>query len=543
MLLAVPPPEGAQPGEAAASAPAPVPLASALPGDAAVPPALIRRVEIVGSSLSAQAKARLRARFTGLPLTAANGERAAKAMQSAYKHADIMMAQVGGPGLGADGVLTLAALEGRIGDVQVEGGDSRLQRLARELVEPLLHEAPLSRSRFQRQTALVALLPGVRMGVGFEVTDQPGVMRLKIGLVSVPWRVDARVTNRGAASFGDWQGRADLHAFSLLTAGDQAVLTAGATPDMHQLRLIGATYGLPIGRDGLTAVLSMAHVDADPYRSGQASTGTSVLGALAYPIEVRWDRTFTVTGVADGQDGQNASGAVVLRDERTRNLRAALQYTRLFGTRTLIAGATATAGLPVLDARPAYAGYAPTRYAKLQAFGAGTLPYGQWTVRLHAAAQATDGRVPSTEQFTVGGDDYGRAFRAVSLQGDQGVAGALEVARRLRGGGGLLSGSEAYVYADAGAVNVEPRPGVAGGHGRLASVGAGVRIGLGPSVGLELSADHALDFHNPLGGPREGGWRIGVRLHLAYAPGVSLQRAADWARSVGDLRSAAPFTN
>ena len=493
-------------------------------GDTVSPPVLVRRVEIVGSSLPAGVQARLRARFTGLPLDAATGARAVRSLEAAYRRADMALAQVGGPGLGAEGVLTLAVLEGRLEGVDVVGGSAHERRAAHLYARRLLRETPLTRSSYERATALIALMPGVKAEFGFTVTPQPGVLRLKVALRSVRVRFDVRITNRGAVQFGAVQGRADARAFSLFKGGDQAVLTVGATPDAHRLRLIGGTYVLPLGSDGLTLVTSAAHVEAEPYRSGLSSRGDSVQAALAYPLLLRWDRTVTGVLAVGGQDGQNTLGAVTAENERTRNVRVGLTGARLFGVDDLSSatgGVLLTGGLPVAGARAAHPGYAPTSYAKVSAFGGMATPYGPWTVRLHAAGQAAGSRLPSSEQFVVGGDDYGRAFQAVSLQGDDGVAASAELALRLdRGVPSVFSGTELYGYLDGGGVRVRERAGVRGGDGGLASVGAGVRIGVGPGAGLELSADRGLAYRNPYGGPDRTGWRFGVRLHLAYAPGA-----------------------
>ena len=529
MIEAVPAPQAG--GVAAASA-----ATVAHANDSTSTPALVRRVEVVGSSLPAPVQARLRARFTGRVLDAATGGRAAAALQAAYARADVALAQVGGPALGADGVLTLAVLEGRLEGVDVTGGTARERRTAHLYARRLLHESPLRRSSYERATALIALMPGVKAGFGFAVTPRPGVMRLRIELHSVRARFDLRVSDRGAVTFGAWQGRADARAFSLFRGGDQAALTVGATPDARGLRLVGAAYVTPLGDDGLILALSAAHVESDPFRSGVSSRGTSVRAALAFPLVLRWNGVLTGVAALDAQDGENTAGALTLQDERTRNLRLGATGVRLWGQASGAAGAVVTVGLPTAGARPAQPGYAPTSYAKVAAYGALATPYGPWTVRLHAAGQAAGSRLPSSEQFAVGGDDYGRGFQAVSLQGDDGIAASAELALRLRRGPpSAVSGSEVFAYVDGGGVRVRERPGVRGCDGALASAGVGVRLGIGPAAGLELSADRAFAYTNPFGGPDRTGWRLGVRLHLAWAPG------ADRVIAVSDLAAAAPF--
>ena len=498
--------------ELAAAAPgAPAPMGT----DPAAPPLLVRRVEIVGSSLPAVRLERLRARYTGRPLDAPTGAAAVRALERLYRAADVALSGVGGAGLGADGVLTLAVLEGRIEGVDVEGGPPRLRRTALAYAQRLVRERPLTRTGYQRTLALLALLPGVEARTALAVTAAPGVMRLHVVLHAARVRADVKLDDRGARAFGRWQGRVDARAYSVLTGGDQAVLTLGATPDLHRLRLLGATYTRPIGDRGLTAAVAAVHVQAQPYAADPSSAGASALFALAYPFVLRADRTLTGSVIVDGQDGRTAAGGVVFADERTRNLRAALTGVRLFGTTTATGGVTVTAGLPGLGAHAARAGYAPRGYGKVNLYGALSTPYGPWTVRLRAAAQATGSRLPSSEQLVLGGEDYGRAFRAADVQGDDGYGAAAELALRLHPT--PLGAAELFAYADGGRVNLRRRPDEPDGdrEGRLLSAGAGVRLAVGPATGLELSADRALDGRDPFG-RRERGWRLGVRLHLAY---------------------------
>lgn len=482
------------------------------------PPALVRRMEVVGTSLPPEAIRRLSARFLDRPLDAATGAEAAAALDSALRRADTHLFMVGAPGVGANGVLTLAAIEGRVVALDVEGGSAGLRRRVRAAAGRLLAERPLRRASFERVAALLALLPGVRAGTAFVVTPEPGAMRLRVLLVEHRARVDLKLSNRGAEAFGAWRGQAEARAYGLLAPGDQAVLSVGAAPDLDRLRLVGGTYVRPLGADGLTLVASATHVEGRPYGPGAASSGFSALAALAYPVVLRAGRTLTLTAAADAQDGRSTSGALTTGDERTRNLRFAVAGARLLGAGALATGgATLTAGLAALGARAARPGYAPTGYGKLQAFAAISVPRGDWTFRLRAAGQAAGSRLPFSEQFTLGGDDYGRGFRGGALQGDDGFAAAAEAARTLRRAAGPIGAVEAFAYLDAGGVRLRRRPGEpprseAGG---LASAGAGVRVGTGPAAGLELTADRALVYDDPLG-RRDGGWRLGLRLHLAW---------------------------
>lgn len=101
---------------------------------------------------------------------------------------------------------------------------------------------------------------------------------------------------------------------------------------------------------------------------------------------------------------------------------------------------------------------------------------------ISAAGQLADGTVPSSEEFTLGGAKFGRAFDYGELSGDEGWAASLEV--RYTMDGSILSADkiQMFGYADFGEIwNAGASPS-GYPHAELSSAGAGLRVSILPGV-------------------------------------------------------------
>ena len=133
-------------------------------------------------------------------------------------------------------------------------------------------------------------------------------------------------------------------------------------------------------------------------------------------------------------------------------------------------------------------------------------------MHLKAAGQYSRDRMPSVETFTLGGDDFGRAFEYSSVLGDKGIAGSAELAWVPQAGlPKLLKGSTLYGFVDGGSTRLNPRGAFGGQTATLASAGGGVRVALGSKgwVGLE----EAKSLETPAG--VDGGWKTVVSWRLS----------------------------
>src|SRR5690606_143821 len=135
----------------------------------------------------------------------------------------------------------------------------------------------------------------------------------------------------------------------------------------------------------------------------------------------------------------------------------------------------------------------------------------RFVVRLKAAGQFTSDLLPSSEQFSVGGSEFGRAFEQSIVIGDTGAAGSAELAWRPPGLPGPIDGSEIYGFADAAQVMQAGRLGWPDRDYDLASAGGGVRLAFGKKGALGLEGAYGLEDPRP---GRDGSWRLGINLAI-----------------------------
>ena len=131
-------------------------------------------------------------------------------------------------------------------------------------------------------------------------------------------------------------------------------------------------------------------------------------------------------------------------------------------------------------------------------------------LRLRATSQLAGEALPASEAFSLGGDQFGRAFPSAYVLGDSGVAGSGELAWSPTLPWSQVAGSEVYGFVDGGVDDESNRVLIPANQYTLASAGVGVRI----------SVAHKMVFHDIEGAkavkspfPTTGDpWRLVLRL-------------------------------
>ncbi len=207
-------------------------------------------------------------------------------------------------------------------------------------------------------------------------------------------------------------------------------------------------------------------------------------------------------------DSTNTAFGQELYTEKVRTVRGAAAYTSQTALQSLSLSTTLSFGLNALGAQAAALGFSKPDFVKLNAAAKWSHAIGKlWVVRLDAAGQYSGDKLPGSEQFSLGGDEFGRAFPAAITTGDQGVAGSAELAYRGQFWPAPLKGSEFYGFVDGGEVRWEARPTIAGYTQGLSSLGAGTRFAILSRGVLEVEAADALSA--PLA-TESRGWRVTV---------------------------------
>lgn len=458
----------------------------------AIAPFVLRAVAIDGSRLPVGQLEAVVAPFIGQTLDAEGLLRLRQAVSQAYAGSawalPIVMLD---SREAARGVLRITALEGRVDRVSITGDTDGDVVLLRHYAAALAAEAPLSRRRAERYFSLIGDIPGVKATTRAVPGRTPGVIDLGLEIERTPWEIGFGLDNRGSRTLGRTQFTGSVARNGWLTMGDQTRLTAIVPADVQRFQYASISHRRPVGYDGAAVTGTVGYLRTRP--PGGIEGDALSAGVLGSWPAIRGYQDNVVLSV--GLDGVNSDSAVFgerIADERTRVMRASAAWSR--ATPRLVAGASLTVsqGIDGLGAR-GLAGVTDADFAKVNARVEATRAVGR-SVRLSGAAAGQYSRdaAPASEQFALGGAEFGRGFPTALLAGDSGWGVRAEAAYKPQALRGPLAGSEVYAFGDGGQARINPRPGLPAGRLELASAGAGARVALGRRAQIEIEAAKAL---------------------------------------------------
>jgi hemolysin activation/secretion protein len=484
-----------QPPEPPAPAETPPPRRQPAPAPPQVAPFKVASVEVAGSTLPPTVLIQATQPFVGRTLDAAGLQQLSDAVAQAYAKSDIGLYTVIVPEQDFKaGVVHLTAIEGFVQDVVVDGPqDARHRALIDRYVDKMRRERPLTRRSLQRYVSLIRDIPGLRPEVDLVSGDRQGAVKVRVKTRPRTVQAGLGVNNRGTAYLGRTQVQGDVYLSSLATQGDQLRLTAAAPTEKNLFRYYAASYSAPIAATGATLQANAGYLRTRPANTGLKGRARSAGVQVAYPVVRGFDRNLYVTLGLDGLNSDNAFLGYTFSDDRTRAIRASLAYSRIRPKSFAAASAAVSRGLKGLGARTGDPNLAKLAFTKVN----GRLAFNRQIakpliLRLAAAGQYSHDRLPGSEQFALGGEEFGRAYEASIIAGDYGYAGSVELAFRPQGLPDAVAGSEAYGFLDGGKVWHRGRYGLPTASQDLESAGAGLRIAVKQKAVIQLEAAKGL---------------------------------------------------
>lgn len=496
------------------ASPSPAPAVTAGPIDVEArsePLVALRRVTVAGSSLAPTRWEKTFSPFVGRPLDRETIQVIATAAAKVYASGDRALYVITVPRQDlSGGLLRLQALEGHVGQVALQGEvKGRDLKLVSAQAAKLTSETPLRRATLERQLSLIRDIPGLTVDANLLPGKAPGAVVLVLDLKHKAPDLTVSVNNRGSSLLGRTQAQADLNLYSTFRQGDQTKLTLGLPTDPERFQYYAVTHGQPLGASGLRGQINVGYFRTrpeDPPSKGKATFGGM---QLSYPAIRSYQQNLFLTGALDGLDSENAVFGQGTATEKIRVLRGAAAWSVSKPKRQALMSATASQGIDGLGAHTTK-GVADANFTKLNIRAGYDEALGErWEVRLKAVAQISADLLPSSEQFSVGGSEFGRAFEQSVVIGDTGAAASIEIAWRPPGLPKALADSEFYSFADAGRVTQAGRFGQEDAEYHLASAGIGGRLAFGKKAALALEGAYGLDDPRP---GRGGAWRLGVNV-------------------------------
>lgn len=399
-----------------------------------------------------------------------------------------------------DGVVTLQIVEGFISDYIIQADDVGARKEIEAFAKKMMNDGPLTAKTLERYLLLMNDLPGitVRSVLSPSKTVAGGADMILIA-EQKKFEGGASIDNYGNTYLGPERLMLRGQANSLFGSSDQIYGMAMWAPSHDELRYYSAGIRHNIGSEGTKIGASVSYAETDPTLplalgglldpNGESlnvsfmathpfirSRDLNVNGGLTFDIThntTEYDPAFSVLNTSDDQRVLRANGQMTYLDKY-----AGYNMANLSASQGLeIAGSSrkGDAGLSRSSGDPAFTKI-NIDASRLQRI------YGALTGLIAVTGQYSFQSLLSSEQFGLGGNDFGRGYDSSEVTGDQGIAAKAELAYSIPLQYQYLNSVQPYAFYDIGSVWTRTPSAGQDKKDSLASTGLGVRTQFIPSV-------------------------------------------------------------
>lgn len=426
----------------------------------------------------------------GKPVTLADLYAVRDAITARYRNDGYVLSQAVVPAQRIrDGIVRLQVVEGYVDEVVVQGEATDRLGLLRRMGEKIKASRPLRMADMERYVLLADDLPGVAVKTVLEASpDTPGASRLTLTLERTPFDGFLSLDNRGTRSIGPMQVTGVASVEDQLGLFERTTAQGIVTPQIRELRFFDVGQLVPVDAEGTTVEYGVRRSWSQPGDSVRPldldSLTTSGRVAVSHPFIRSRTETLRAGFSLTIRDSRTDALGDKLSQDRLRIVAANLSYDFADGWGgTNLLTAELSKGLDILNATQSGSATLTrsggrSDFRKLLLSAQRNQPLGEsLLLALSGEAQYSPDQLLSSEEYGLGGKQYGRAFDPSEITGDSGFAGRAELQYILPVQEDGLDYAVAYGFGDYGAVyNYE------GGtrHGRrsLASTGIGLRFGV-----------------------------------------------------------------
>jgi len=436
------------------------------------------------------------------------------------------------------GIVRIKVVEGYVSEILVEGpaansifADSPGQTphdLVIAYAEKITSEGPLRLKDLEKYILLAGDLPGVTAkGVLTPSPDVPGASNL-VMLVEFD-RANAFMSadNRGTRFVGPYQLGTGLNLNSVAGLYEQVGVQLVRASEHRELRFGSGTYQHQLGTEGTKLNLSVGRTFSEPGFTlkdfGLKSFTTTFSAGIYHPWMRSRSENLSTTLEFDFRNTKTDIFKAPLAEDRLRVFRIGGVYDFVDSLRGInLVGLKYSQGVDILHSKISGSellsrenghsdfGAARLDLSRLQA----VLP--ALTILGTATGQYAFSQLLASEEFSLGGERFGRAYDPSEITGDHGAAAKLELQYGISGDGPIFNGLQIYGYYDIGAVWHRLKPNQGSSRESLASTGLGVRLNLADNVSGYVEVAKPLTLPVSARGASGEKWRpffsIAVRL-------------------------------
>ena len=393
-----------------------------------------------------------------------------------------------------DGVVHLRIIEGYIDKIKIQGPVRGPRKLINKYKKNILKSRPLRVSDLERYLLLIDDLPGVTAkSILTPSEDKPSATTMTLILADKAFVGHIGADNRGSKFNGPYQFLGGVTVNSLLGENSRAGLQGVLTSQTEELLFLNAFYDLPINQEGTRLFFSSSVSESEPGSTLKQfdinGDSTSITLRLTHPF-LR-SRGKNLTGHL-GFSGRNSTtkilGSLDSEDRlRVMNMGVSYDYADEYKGVNLIR-LNLSKGLNIFDATESGSSnlsrsQGKSNFTKLT----GNLMRIQslspsWNLLGAASWQYSFDKLLASEEFGVGGSQYGRAYDSSEITGDHGIAFKVELQKAFRPAWDYLSDFQLYSFLDYGSVWNKVQTSTGAKRQDLTSIGLGMRFNITDSI-------------------------------------------------------------
>lgn len=402
-----------------------------------------------------------------------------------------------------DGRVRLRVVEGFIDKVTFAGPLSDKSDLLQAYARKIEAARPLTSVVLERYLLLINDLAGwIARGTLVPSTSQPGASDLTVVLTHKNTDFYIGADNRGSELLGPARGELRFDLNSAMGLYEHTGFRYLRALDGDELSFYQISHEQQLGTEGRKLKLTLDKVDANPVGAQLAnieSHSTSVNLTYTDPVIRSRIQNLYLNATLSYYDGESDFPAAPASnsEEKVRALRLSAVYDRVDRFRGVnILDMSVSQGLDVFDATDkgdpgVTRANARADFTKVNLYAARLQALAdRWSVLLALSGQYGFDDVPSSEEFSIGGEQFGKGYDAGEVSGGAGLAGKLELRYAGITGGDLLKEYTIYGSYDGGKV-WDQAPGSQ--EDSVRSVGLGVRFTLANGFGGYVEVDKPLD--------------------------------------------------
>lgn len=420
----------------------------------------------------------------------------ADAVTSYYRnHGYILSRAVVPPQKANNGIITLRIIEGFVNDVRLQGDVGKERTgLLQAYADKIKAEKPLNAEKLERYLLLMEDLPGVEARAVLQpAAKTPGASDVVVTISRKPVEFSASVDNRGSRYLGPIQGSAGLFLNNMLGMDELTQLRVTNSFLYPKELAFGEIRHIQnIGHEGTTLTLVANKTLTQPGDSLKSLDIKGESGVLSvganHPI-IRSRRTnWFVNGDFTARDVEVDTLGTSLYKDKTRVLRLGTAYDMVDRFSAIDKAEVSV-----------YQGFnwGTERGANNRSRANGETDFTKGTARLTriqplfgafslftaATGQYSVDPLVASEEFTLGGSEFGSAHDSAEISGDSGVAGRAELQYNQANVNKYIDQYQVYAFYDVGKVwNIDSIAGSEKGSEALSSTGLGLRFNMLESI-------------------------------------------------------------